>query len=128
MSTYTLIILILSIPVFGLISATGILLSQKFKSFETFTSAQTIIIFFIISLIAQIILSGPMIMSARIGSIVGGIIVIILMGLLGNLFFRLINYFLKNNYDHTLKKTFSSSLFFPIIIEFLPSLRILLNA
>ena len=128
MNTYTLIILILSIPVFGLISATGIFLSQKFKSFETLTSSQAIIIFFIISLIAQIILSGQMLMSARIGSIIGGIIAIILMGLLGNLFFRLINYFLKNNYDQTLKKTFSSSLFFPIIVEFLPSLRILLNA
>ncbi len=123
-----LFLLILSIFVFGLISTTGILLSQKFKTFETLTSAKAIIILFVISLIVQIILSGPMLMSVRLGSIIGGIIGIILMALIGNLFFRLINYFLRNKYDQTLKKTFSSSLFFPIIIEFLSSLRILFNA
>ena len=91
MSAYIIFLLFILIIILGFISAAGIYLSQKFKFFETISSTQAIIIFFITSLIIQIIMSGPTLMSVRIGSFVGMVLSIVLMGLIGNLCFRIIN-------------------------------------
>ena len=72
-------------------------------------------------------MSGPTLMSVRIGSFVGMVLSIVLMGLIGNLCFRIINYFLKNKLDQTIKGTFTASLIFPIIIQLLSNLRMALS-
>ena len=127
MSAYIIFLLFILIIILGFISAAGIYLSQKFKFFETISSPQAIIIFFITSLIIQIIMSGPTLMSVRIGSFVGMVLSIVLMGLIGNLCFRIINYYLKNKLDQTIKGTFTASLIFPIIIQLLSNLRMALS-
>ena len=119
-----IVLFLLASLVLGLVSTACIYLSQKNQTFAILSNRPFILIFFLISLISQVILRGPLILYEQIGQILGAIIVIFVIGIIGVFYFKILNKFLFNKkYLSDIKSTVLSSFFFPIIVQFLSSMR-----
>lgn len=99
------------------ISALGIYLNQKMNSFSKVSTRSIIIYMFLFFILYKVVVEGSPLIEITLGMVFGATLVIVLLGLLGCILFKLLNKIFKGEHNDSFKKIFFPSLFFPIILQ-----------